>query len=94
VVETLERVCPEVGYPKTIRVDQGAECVSRDLDLWADQHDVVRDCSRPGTPTDNAFIESFNCTFRAECLNAHWFMRLADARQKMDDWRRDYNPVS
>jgi putative transposase len=93
VVETLERVCREVGYPKTIRVDQGSEFISRDLDLWAYQHDVVLDFSRPGKPTDNAFIESFNGSFRAECLNAHWFMSLADARQKMEDWRRDYNEV-
>lgn len=93
VVETLERVCREVGYPKSIRVDQGSEFISRDLDLWAYQHDVALDFSRPGKPTDNAFIESFNGSFRAECLNAHWFMSLADARQKMEDWRRDYNEV-
>jgi transposase InsO family protein len=35
VVATLERVCDTMGYPKTIRVDQGSEFVSRDLDLWA-----------------------------------------------------------
>ena len=35
--------------------------------------------SRPGKPTDNAFIEAFNGRFRAECLNAHWFLTLADA---------------
>jgi transposase InsO family protein len=37
------------------------------------------DFSRPGKPTDNAFVESFNGTFRAECLNAHWFGTLAEA---------------
>lgn len=40
---------------------------------------------------DNAFIESLNGKFRAECLSAHWFMSLEDARRKMEDWRRDYN---
>lgn len=60
VVETLEHVCQEVGYPKAIRVDQGSEFISKDLDLWAYQHDVTLDFSRPGKPTDNAFIESFN----------------------------------
>ena len=45
--------------------------------------------SRPGKPTDNAFIESFNGKFRAECLNAHWFMSLDDARSKMEEWRKD-----
>lgn len=72
VVQALERICREVGYPKSIRVDQGSEFVSRDLDLWAYQKDVVLDFSRPGKPTDNAFIESFNGKLRAECLNTHW----------------------
>jgi putative transposase len=40
-------------------------------------------------PTDNAFIESFNGKFRAECLNAHWFLSLDDARAKMEEWRKD-----
>lgn len=81
----------QVGYPKTIRVDQGSEFVSRDLDLWAYQHGVELDFSGPGKPTDNAFIEAFNGRFRAECLNAHWFLSLADAREKMEAWRRYYN---
>lgn len=91
VVTELERVCKSLGYPKTIRVDQGSEFISRELDQWAYYHSVVLDFSRPGKPTDNAFIESFNGKFRAECLNAHWFMTLADASTKCEDWRRDYN---
>ena len=49
------------------------------------------DFSRPGKPTDNAYIESFNGRFREECLNTHWFLSLADARDKIELWRRDYN---
>ncbi|MEQ9815472.1 MAG: IS3 family transposase [Azospirillaceae bacterium] len=91
VVRTLEQVCRQTGYPKTIRVDQGSEFVSRDMDLWAYQHGVTLDFSRPGKPTDNAFIEAFNGRLRAECLNAHWFVSLADAAEKLEAWRRDYN---
>lgn len=91
VVATLERVCAKTGYPKTIRVDQGSEFVSRDLDLWAYAKGVTLDFSRPGKPTDNAFIEAFNGRFRSECLNTHWFLTLADAREKMEDWIRYYN---
>jgi putative transposase len=91
VVRVLEEVCKEVGFPAAIRVDQGSEFVSRDLDLWAYQRGVTLDFSRPGKPTDNAFIESFNGKFRAECLNAHWFMTLDDARRKCEAWRRDYD---
>jgi len=93
VVQTLERVCREVGYPKTIRVDNGSEFISRDLDLWAYTNDVILDFSRPGKPTDNAYIESFNGSFREECLNTHWFMSLDDAREKLETWRVDYNNV-
>jgi putative transposase len=91
VVEVLERVGRQGGFPATIRVDQGTEFVSRDLDLWAYQRGVTLDFSRPGKPTDNAFIEAFNGRFRAECLNAHWFLSLADAQKKLEDWRKYYN---
>jgi putative transposase len=91
VVATLEGACASTGYPKTIRVDQGSEFVSRDLDLWAYAKGVTLDFSRPGKPTDNAFIEAFNGRLRAECLNAHWFLTLADAREKLEDWRKYYN---
>jgi putative transposase len=91
VVEALERVGRAIGFPAAIRVDQVTEFVSRDLDLWAYQRGVTLDFSRPGKPTDNAFIESFNGKFRAECLNAHWFMSLDDARRKCEAWRRGYN---
>jgi putative transposase len=91
VVHTLQRICAATGYPKSIRVDQGSEFISRDLDLWAYTNNVTLDFSRPGKPTDNAYIEAFNGRFRAECLNAHWFLTLDDARAKLEDWRRYYN---
>ena len=61
--------------------------------LWAFQHGVILDFSRPGKPTDNAFAESFNGKVRAECLNTAWFLSLDDARRKCETWRRDYNEV-
>jgi putative transposase len=93
VIDVLERVGREHGFPQAIRVDQGSEFVSRELDLWAYQRGVTLDFSRPGKPTDNAFIESLNGKFRAECLNTHWFMSLDDALAKCEAWRRDYNEV-
>ena len=79
------------GAPRTIRVDNGPEFVSRALDCWAYGNGVALDFSRPGKPTDNAYVESFNGRFRDECLNAHWFLSLADARSKIEAWRRQYN---
>ncbi len=75
---------PEDRYPRTIRVDQGTEFVSRDLDLWAYTKGVELDFSRPGKPTDNAFIQAFNGRFRSESLNRHWFLALADASEKVE----------
>jgi putative transposase len=85
VVQSLEKTCAKLGYPKAIRVDQRSEFISRDLDLWAYANNVILDFSRPGRPTDNAYIEAFNGKFRAECLNAHWFPTLDDARQKIEN---------
>jgi putative transposase len=93
VVETLERAACDLGYPKTIRLDNGPEFVSKELDFWAFMKGVTLDFSRPGKPTDNAFIESLNGKFRAECLNANWFLSLDEARRKCEAWRRDYNEV-
>lgn len=84
----------KTGYPKTIRVNNGSEFISRDLDLWAYANNVTLDFSRPGKPTDNGFIEAFNSKLRSECMNAHWFLTLADSREKLETWRRYYNPVS
>jgi len=61
------------------------------MDQWAYENKVTMDYSRPGKPTDNPFVESFNGSFRDECLNAHWFLSLEDAAEKIEAWRRDYN---
>jgi len=60
-------------------------------DLWAYWNHIQLDSSRPGNPTDKAYVESFNARFRLECLNEHWFLSLEDAREKVEEWRRDYN---
>jgi putative transposase len=52
---------------------------------------VTLDFSRPGKPTDNAYIEALNGRFRAECLNTHWFLTLADAHENLKNWRRCHN---
>ncbi len=61
------------------------------LDQWAYRNKVELDFSRPGKPTDNAFIEAFNARLRSECLNASWFLSMADARSRIEAWREDYN---
>ena len=71
--------------------DNGSEFISKALDKWAYENNVVLDFSRPGKPTDNAFIESFNGSFRDECLNTNWFLSLEDAREKIAAFKEEYN---
>ncbi len=81
VVEVLEGLKLNCGLPKTIKVDNGSEFISKAMDEWAHRNKVTLDFSRPGKPTDNAFIESFNGRLRQECLNQNWFTSLDDAKQ-------------
>lgn len=77
--------------PQRIQVDNGSEFISRDLDLWAYDNNVTLDFSRPGKPTDNPYIESFNGSFKDECLNTYWFLSLDDAAEKIVRWQEEYN---
>jgi len=91
VVTVVDTVSTERGAPRRIQVDNGPEFVSKVLDRWAYDRHVELAFSRPGKPTDNAFIEAFNGRLRQECLNQHWFLSLADARGKIEAWRQGYN---
>ena len=91
VVEECNRLVARRGSPVRIFVDNGSEFSGRLLDLWAYHHQVQIDFSRPGKPTDNSFVESFNGSFRDECLNVHWFETIDDAAVKSEAWRREYN---
>jgi putative transposase len=82
----FERAVPEVPF-----CDNGSEFTSQAMDLWPYRNGVKIDFSRPGKPTDNAFVESFNETFRAERLDTHWFADLKEAKHLIESWRREYN---
>jgi len=86
VVTTLDRICRQVGFPKTIRVDNGSEFISRDMDLWVYQRNETLDLSHFGKPADNAYIETFDGKSRAERMNAYWFMGLEDMAEKLGAW--------
>ena len=91
VVGVLDELIRSRGKPSRIQVDNGSEFTSKAVDQWAYFNKVKLDFSRPGKPTDNAFIESYNGKFRSECLNQNWFLSLADACDKIELWRQDYN---
>lgn len=91
VVAVLNRLKGSRGVPNVISVDNGPEFISKAVDAWAHAHGVQLEFSRPGTPTDNPYIEAFNGRVRAECLSQHWFTSLDDARHTIETWRLDYN---
>jgi putative transposase len=94
VVRTLNRLKQEGRAPKLLFCDNGSEFTGQAMDLWAYQNNAKIDFSRPGKPTNNAFVESFNGTFRDECLNVHWFETMTEAKQLIETWRREYNEAT
>lgn len=91
VMRVLERL-REVGrQPEWIVSDNGGEFTSRVVDQWAYEHGVRLAYIEPGKPRQNGYQESFHGRLRDECLNEHWFTSLADAREKIEAWRVDYN---
>jgi putative transposase len=91
VTEILTLIAMERGRPQKIQLDNGPEFTSKKLDQWAFINGVELDFSRPGKPTDNALMEAFNGRLREECLSQSWFLSLEDAREKVADWRQEYN---
>lgn len=84
VVAAPTRLDQRRPLPRCIKADNGSEFISKALGKWAYENGVEIDFSRFGKPTDNARNESFTGRFRQECLNAHWFLSLEDARRKIE----------
>jgi putative transposase len=93
VTQALDGVIAKRGTPTVITLDHGTEFTGRHFDAWAYRQGIRIDFIRPGHPVENAFIESFNGRLRDECLNIHWWQDLDEARQALEDWRRDYNEM-
>src|SRR5271167_3490576 len=93
VVRVLEELKHSRGLPRQIRSDNGPEFVSRAVDQWAYEQGLQWHTIQPGRPMENGYVESFNGRFRDECLNENWFSSLADARQKIEQWKQDYHQL-
>ena len=91
VVQVLERLRLQGRLPRRLLTDNGPEFTGHALNEWAQKHGVGLAHSRPGKPTDNGFVESFNGRLRDECLNQNIFVSLAEARRLLEEWRQDYN---
>lgn len=91
VVQVLTRLVECYGRPAQLRTDNGPEFISAKLSEWCEQQGITLHWIQPGKPTQNAYIERFNGSFRRELLDAHLFRSLAHVRQLVDEWRHDYN---
>jgi putative transposase len=93
VSQVLDEIAKSRPLPKAIVTDNGPEFISKAMDQWAYKNSVDLKFIQPGKPVQNAFIESFNGKFRFQCLDAHWFEDLYQARQIIGDWRTEYNTL-
>lgn len=91
IVRVLDRIAAYRGYPKRLRQDNGPEFISHALALWSEQHGVKLDFIKPGKPTQNAYIERFNRTYRNEVLDCYLFESLTQVREITDSWMVEYN---
>lgn len=91
VVRVLDRIAANRGYPLRMRMDNGPELISVALAQWAEEHGVMQEFIKPGKPTQNAFIERFNRTYRTEILDFYLFRTLNEAREITERWLAEYN---
>jgi putative transposase len=91
VIAVLERAFKTYGTPATLRSDNGPEFIARALRIWALLNHSDTATIQPGKPWQNGSVESFNGTFRRECLNSEWFSNLREARIVIEQWRWEYN---
>ena len=93
VARELDCIIEERGSPKVIVSDNGTELTSKAILTWSGKRGIQWHYITPGRPMENGYTESFNGSFRDECLNEHWFTSLSEAKQLINDWKDDYNYV-
>jgi len=93
ISRVLDHIAEQRGYPNYVRCDNGPELRSGALQSWAKEHGVTISYIEPGKPTQNAFIERFNGTYRREILNAYLFRSLAEVKAITEQWLDEYNSI-
>src|SRR5690606_4458702 len=91
VIRALDELVEVRGMPQRLRLDNGPEFISTALKQWAQRRGVELIYIQPGKPTQNAYIERFNKTYRTEVLDCYVFTSLSEVRRMTEDWRRRYN---
>ena len=91
IIRVLNQVICWRGKPKRIRLDNGPEFISTKLALWCEENDIELRFIQPGKPTQNAYIERFNGSFRKDVLDAYLFENIHQMKSIAEEWMEDYN---
>lgn len=91
VIRVLERLVAQRGKPYNLRMDNGPEFISHQLEEWCNKRQITLQFIQPGKPMQNAFIERKNGSLRRELLNAYIFTSMDHVREFCEEWRIDYN---
>jgi transposase InsO family protein len=93
VVKLLKKTISRYGAPKRIRSDNGPEFVAKAIEAWLKKANISSVYIQPGSPWENAYVESFHSRFRNDCLNREWFLNLLDAKSCIEIFREEYNTI-
>ena len=91
VLRVLQRLLESRGRPQIIRVDNGPEFISDQLQQWCEANEIKLLFIQPGKPMQNGFVERNNGSLRKELLDAYLFFTLQEVRLMAEQWQKDYN---